>query len=195
MPCRRCTTARATSTRFSRNAVGERGHIHGGAARSRREPVERRIQEAGALQHAWRQHLADRRDGPRPARRIWPAHVRPARLGRHPLRRSRPAGARLRLPRRRSGDGLSAGLGAGTGGSLRLHGQLHRGHRQTGDAASGKRARHFRLAHARHRTQRRAGRPAPGHGGKRRALARTSRHAAGGRCSRRCSATRISPEP
>ena len=38
------------------------------------------FQKARALQHAWRKHLADRCDGPRPARGIRPAHVCAARL-------------------------------------------------------------------------------------------------------------------
>ena len=90
-------------------------------ARSGLQLVQRRLPETRSLQHPRRQYFAHRRDGPRPARRIRPANFCAARLGRNFVRGPRPAGARLRIPRGRSGNRFSSGLRAGTGGPLRLH--------------------------------------------------------------------------
>ncbi len=89
-----------------------------------------------------------------------------------------PAGARLWLPRGRSGNVFPAGVGAGTGGPLRLHRRitsrtLNKPELLRPENAPGR----LRLAHARHRRKRRAGRSASGHGGEGRALDRRSRHA------------------
>src|SRR6202041_1919240 len=104
---RLCATTRALWQEqraywLSWDPVGERLDFHGGFAGSRRKPFERRIQKARALQYARRQYFADRRDGPRPSRRIWPWHVRAAWLWRHFLRRPRSTRAGLRLACRRS---------------------------------------------------------------------------------------------
>ena len=73
---------------FPGNAFREREHVHGRVARSGIEHREGGFPQARALQHARRQHRADRRDGARSARGIRPAHVCAARLGRREVRRT-----------------------------------------------------------------------------------------------------------
>ena len=72
--------------------------------------AERRIPKARALQHARRQYLAHRRDGPRSARGVRSADLCAARLWRHFHSRPRAAGASLRLSRGRSGNGALCSL-------------------------------------------------------------------------------------
>ena len=83
MRCRRSATARATSTRLSRNALGERARRSWPwCATWARALRSAGFQKARALQHARRQHIADRRDGARSARGVRPAHFCAVRLGR-----------------------------------------------------------------------------------------------------------------
>ena len=60
---------------------------------------------------------------------------------------------------------------------------------------AGKCSRQFRVAHARHRAERRDGRPAPGDRGKRRAMARAGGTRVGGCALRQCPAFRTRTTP
>ena len=137
------------------------------------------FQETRALQHARRKHLTDRRDGPRPARRIRAANVCPAWLRRNFVRRldpqerptaSTPAKWRRRFCWRACRNLWIApptpSITSRTSPNL--------------NAAAGKRSCDLCLAHSRHCGERRDGRPASGLRGKRRALAGTGGNAVGG---------------